>query len=221
MATLPSTPDTGLAFLGNIERLKDMLRQLNPPYVLLKYDATPADFDQITDEDIRCEYLDGVLIVHSPASPRHERIIMFVLLLLGNFVAQRRLGELFGSNVVMQLGERCLSPDLSFLKSEHVGRVREGRVHGPFDLVVEVISKSTRRHDLGAKRAAYRDGQIPEIWLIDPERRRFEADVLEGNGYSTAVLEGGRWESRVLAGLSLDVSWFWAEPLPNPLECGA
>ncbi len=218
MATLPSSTGSA-AFVGSIEQFKDMLLRLSPPYVLLKYDATPTDYDQITDEDIRCEYLDGVLVVHSPASPQHERIGMFLALLIGKFVARRGLGELFGANVVMQLGERCLCPDLSFLRSEHVARVREGRVHGPLDLVVEVISRSTRRHDLGDKRAAYRDGRIPEIWLIDPERRRFEVDVLEGVAYSTHVLETGRWLSRVLPGFSLDVGWLWAEPLPTPPEC--
>jgi len=223
MAVLPSQtgPPSTAPFQGSLEALKDALLRLNPPYVLLKYDATPEEYEQITDEDIRCEYLDGVLIVHSPASFRHENLVSFLTALLGNFVGSRRSGWVCGSNTVMQVGERRLCPDVSFLAQGHGERVHEGRVVGPFDLVIEVISSSTRRYDLGEKRAAYREARVPETWLIDPEQRRFEADVLEGDTYGTQVLTTGRWSSHVLPGFTLDVSWLWAEPPPNPLECRA
>lgn len=51
----------------------------------------------------------------------------------------------------------------------------EGRVPGrhdqrPYplpDVVVEVRSPSTWRYDIGAKKAAYERGGLPELWLVD------------------------------------------------------
>ncbi|MEO8622270.1 MAG: Uma2 family endonuclease, partial [bacterium] len=36
-------------------------------------------------------------------------------------------------------------------------------------LVVEVISDSTRRRDLGPKRELYLDAGVPEYWVVDPK----------------------------------------------------
>ena len=189
------------------------------PYVIRYYEATPDEYEEFTDEDIRCEYVDGVMIVHSPASPRHEELIIFLGTLLNSLVAPRQLGRVFGSNVIMQLGERRFCPDISFLADAHRDRLGASRITGPMDLVIEIVSKSTRDYDLGEKRAAYREGRVGEIWLADPELKQFEADVLAGDAYVTQRLTEGRWESRVLPGLSIDVTWLWSDPLPNPLEC--
>ena len=38
-------------------------------------------------------------------------------------------------------------------------------------LVIEVLSGSTRRRDLGEKRQLYMDAGVPEYWIVDPEAR--------------------------------------------------
>jgi Uma2 family endonuclease len=139
--------------------------------------------------------------------------------LLSGFVAHGNFGEVFVSNAVVQIGQRRFFPDLSYLATAHFGRMQGGRVMGPVDLAVEVLSDSTRYYDRGEKRQAYREGRVPEIWLIDPDCRQFEADCLvEMERYSTEVLSQGRWTSRVLPGFWIDVAWFWAEALPNRLN---
>ena len=87
------------------------------------------------------------------------------------------------------------------------------------DLVVQMVSTSTREYDLGEKRNAYHQGRIPEIWFIDADHKQVQVDILEGEVYSTNTFTSGRFASRILPRLSIEVDWFWAEPLPNPLEC--
>jgi Uma2 family endonuclease len=150
-------------------RLREALRSLEPPFLLRHFDATPEDYEAITDEDLKCEYIDGELIVHSPASLEHEEIVVFESTLLREFVSARGLGRVFGSNAVMQLGQRRFSPDASVLLAPNYGRIREKRVIGPVDLAVEVISASTRAYDFETKLPAYREGRVGEIWLIDAD----------------------------------------------------
>jgi Uma2 family endonuclease len=202
-----------------VQELRDEFRSLSPPYLLRKYEATEDDYEALSDEDLRCEFIDGVLIVHSPATFQHEGHVSFLLTLLNVFVAGRSLGWVRGSNTVMQLGRRRFCPDISFLASAHGDRIQAGRVMGPMDLVVEVISKSTRDYDLSEKRNAYHEGRIPEIWFFDAEQRRCYLDVLEGRRYRSRSLIRGRFTSRVLPGLSIDVKWLWSDPLPDPLKC--
>ncbi len=205
--------------MAHIRELRAGLQRLRPPYVLRTYEATAEDYEELAHEDLRCEYLDGVLIVHSPASAQHEERLIFLATLLNTVVASRRLGRMYGSSVVMQLGERRFCPDLSYLAAQHTDRLRGERVVGPMDLAIEMVSSSTRDYDLGEKRNAYHQGLIPEIWFIDADHKQVQVDVLEGEVYSTNTFTAGRFASRILPGLSIDVSWFWTEPLPNPLEC--
>ncbi|HVT59388.1 MAG TPA: Uma2 family endonuclease [Thermoanaerobaculia bacterium] len=41
---------------------------------------------------------------------------------------------------------------------------------GAPDLVVEVLSPSTRRVDEGAKRRLFERHEVPEYWILDPQR---------------------------------------------------
>ncbi len=203
----------------DIRELRSDLQRIPPPYLLRKYEATEDDFEELAEEDLRCEYLDGVLIVHSPASVEHEDHVMFLGTLLNNFVSCRGLGRVYGSNTVMQLGRRRFCADVNFLAADHAGRIRHRRVMGPVDLAVEVLSASTRDYDVTAKRTAYHDGRVPEIWLIDPELRRVDVDALTAGGYESSTFTAGRFESRILPGLTIALDWLWSNPLPNPIEC--
>lgn len=204
---------------GSIEQVREDLRRIAPPYLLRKYEATEDDYEQLADEDLRCELLDGVLIVHSPASSQHEERVMFLGWLIHTFMLRGGLGRLFGSNTVMHLGHRRFCPDVSLLLHEHADRLQGGRVIGPMDLVIELMSPSTRAYDLGEKRPAYQAGRIPEIWLFDLQRKECHVDWLEGDAYRTATLATGWFASRVLPGLRVAVDWLWADPLPKLADC--
>jgi len=199
--------------------VRELLSLLEPPFLLHFFDTTPEDYEALSDEDLKCEYLDGELIVHSSASLGHEELIAFVIAVLREFVAGRRLGRVFGSNAGMQLGERRFSPDISVLLAQNYDRIRDERVIGPMDLAVEIISRSTRAYDFGRKLAAYREGRVGEIWLIDRERRQFVVHAWTGEDYVSRVLTTGTWASLAIAGLEIRLDCLWQEPLPGVREC--
>jgi Uma2 family endonuclease len=201
------------------EQRRYLQEVLEPPYLLRRYEATPANYEELCDEDLKCEFIDGELIVHSPASVDHEDLNLFIGALLREYVSRRALGRTFGPNAVMQIGERRFCPDASVLLNANAGRIVAGRCHGPMDLVVEVISNSTRAYDHLTKLPAYREAGIGEIWLVDEERRLFEVYFGSAGVYSNQTLSKGNWPSQVLPGLGIDVEWFWTRPLPSIQDC--
>lgn len=208
-----------------VKEARDAMTCLNRPFLMRNYDALPEDFEALSDEDFRCEYVDGVLIVHSPASPQLEDRNSFVQFLLRGFASKRGLGTVYSSNTLMQIGERRFCPDVSFLASHNANRVQSDRIDGPMDLVVEILSKSTRAYDLDEKRMWNREARVPEIWLIDPDMHQLHVDWLKATGekthgdYQAELIEHGRWNSRVVSGFWIDVEWFWADPPPNDFGC--
>ena len=48
------------------------LKTIDLPYMIQVYDVTEEMFDELVDEDTKAELIDGVMIVHSPASIEHD-----------------------------------------------------------------------------------------------------------------------------------------------------
>ena len=48
--------------------------------------------------------------------------------------------------------------------------ITEKNIQGAPDLVVEILSRGTRKRDETVKRALYERGDVQEYWLVDPAR---------------------------------------------------
>ena len=82
----------------------------------------------------------------------------------------------------LHLDEDILVPDLAGWRRE---RMPEYPVAAYFtlppDWVCEVLSPSTRKLDLGPKRAVYAREGVSYLWLVDPDVQSLEAFELRGN----------------------------------------
>lgn len=58
-------------------------------------------------------------------------------------------------------------PDLLVVTAEHVHRLATPGLSGPPDVIVEILSPSTRKVDLGEKRAEYAGIGVGEYWCVD------------------------------------------------------
>lgn len=83
--------------------------------------------------------------------------------------------------------EYVTHPDHSFILSGREDILGERAVEGVPDLVVEVLSPSTRAEHApsGAIRSAYELFGIPQYWLVDPGLRTIEQYTLLGAPYQT------------------------------------
>ena len=73
----------------------------------------------LANEDLKVEFIEERIYIHSPASLSHERIFRELLILISNFVEKNHLGEVLGSRFPIQLidGKRA-EPDLIFLSKK-------------------------------------------------------------------------------------------------------
>jgi Uma2 family endonuclease len=197
------------------------LRRVDLPYTLRLHGVTEEMFDEVVDEDIKAELLDGVMIVHSPASPRHDDVAGFVRGLMRYYARRKRLGRVLGPDTLVHLATcRKFAPDIFFIRQARVRRsLSEKQFEGAPDLVVEILSPSNRDEDLNDKRPAYRKAGVREIWLIDPDSREAVIDRKRKRGYTTTQSSEGRLTSAVLPGFWLDLAWVWSEEIPDDLEC--
>ncbi len=94
------------------------------------------------------------------------------------------LGQLAVTPLDVTLDEyNVTEPDLLFIRADRLDIVTETGVHGAPDLVVEVLSPSTRARDLGVQMHLYLRFGIPEYWIIDPEMETLAIYHLNSDGY--------------------------------------
>jgi Uma2 family endonuclease len=78
-----------------------------------------------------------------------------------------------------------------------------GPVEGAPDLVIEVLSTSTARHDRTRKLQWYRSYGVRECWLVDPVHGSIEVTDFTLEGPPTCHVETEPVRSRVLPALVL------------------
>ncbi len=170
------------------------------------------------DEDTCAEWVNGEVIMHSPASDAHQDISGFLESLLRIFVEARRLGIVRSAPFQMRLARSGREPDLLFLAYEHLERRKGTYLDGPADLVIEIMSPESAARDRGEKFFEYTEAGIPEYWLIDPLREQAEFYQMDAGGRYRPVLPDaeGIYRSKVLSGFWLRIDWLWQ--LPSVLD---
>lgn len=176
--------------------------------------VSERDWWKYAPEGRVCEYWDGVVYMPSPASIEHQEDVGFWHFLLRGYAGERNVGKvILGPGVLKIAPGRNPEPDV------FVVPLRPGPHDPPALLVVETLSPSTRRHDMGRKAAGFRDAKIPEIVFVDLDRRRLIVETRVDDLYETAIREGGIWHSTAIPGFWIDIAWLWSDPMPSGLRC--
>jgi Uma2 family endonuclease len=167
-----------------------------------------ADYLALPDEP-RCELLYGRLLVMTAPTLRHQRIVgrLFSLLLA---LADRLGGEAFVSPVDVALADHSIvQPDVVYVAPARSSALTTARIEGAPDLVVEILSPSTARRDLGEKLRLYAESGVLEYWIVDPGPGTFEFLVRADEEFRVRVPDGAIYRSAAIAGLEIDLEVFW------------
>ncbi len=196
------------------------------------YETRPLPEGKITfeeflawcDEDTRAEWVDGEVVILTPAALKHQRIYKFLLFLLEVFVSKHSLGEVLSAPFLVRLPEmlrRGREPDILYVSNEKLPFLKETYMDGSPDLIVEITSPESLARDRGEKYVEYEAAGVKEYWLIDPDRQQAEFYRLgeKGRYRNISPDASGIYRSEILPGFWLQVDWLWQEPLPPVIDC--
>jgi Uma2 family endonuclease len=131
---------------------------------------TLDELHRLPDDGNKYELVRGELFVTPPPSDDHETILARISRVLEPFVAAHRLGFVYHPRAVVRAEGSEAEPDLMVRGPKPAGGRDWDDAPIPI-LVIEVLSGSTRRRDLGPKRDFYLDIGVPEYWIVDPESK--------------------------------------------------
>jgi Uma2 family endonuclease len=151
-----------------------------------------ADYAALPDDGKCYEVVKGVLYMSPSPTPGHQDVNCEILGYLRQFVKLPGLGRVFAEPTDVELSPgNIVKPDVFVILKTHLERITSARIVGAPDLVVEILSPGTMRHDLHAKFDAYVQAEVPEYWIVNPAERVVELLVLERGVYrSLGVFQG-------------------------------
>ena len=154
----------------------------------------------IWEENERIEIINGEAIMMAPPSRTHQEISGALFAQLYNFLEGKKCrvyAAPFAVRLFEQDGEApedvdtMVEPDLSVVCDRD--KLDNHGCKGAPDLVVEILSPSTRRHDRLVKLDLYQRAGVREYWIVDPENKAVQVFLQDGGG-SLKLHEDYGWE---------------------------
>ena len=163
-------------------------------------------YADITPEH-KWEFIQGEVIMHSPALNRHLQATQHFFKLLDAYVVTRKYGQVRVEKAMTCFPRNDFEPDIIFFGLAKAALIHPDTLHFPIpDLIVEVLSPSTEARDRGIKFEDYALHGVREYWIIDPVAETVELHRLQGDAYPpTERQKDGRLASDVVPGFAIPV----------------
>ena len=158
--------------------------------------ALPAEKARYTFADCliwegndRIEIINGEAIMMAPPSRTHQEISGALFAQLYNFLEGKKC-RVYAAPFAVRLFERdgeapedvdtMVEPDISVVC--YSDKLDNHGCKGAPDLVVEILSPSTRRHDRLVKLDLYQRAGVREYWIVDPENKAVQVFLQDDGG---------------------------------------
>lgn len=131
------------------------------------------------------EIIGGEKIMAPAANLDHSGIIMRLGMIIGTHLSNNKNGYVYPDDVDVHFSDGTLyRPDLVVvLKSNEKILAGRKNIYGAPDMVVEVLSHSTRKKDLTIKKDTYEAQGVREYWIIDPQAKSVTVYLLRDGKY--------------------------------------
>lgn len=171
--------------------------------------------------DVRYELYDGYPMAMSSPSLDHQTVSGELFLQIGTYLRGKKCRVFyapFDVRIFEQDGDlpqdvrTVLQPDLLVVCDPK--KLDERGVRGAPDLVVEILSDSTRRVDLLQKFDIYQRAGVREYWIVDPEAHTVTVHTLEDGKYRSPAATyraGASVPVGVLEGFQVDLRTVFPE----------
>lgn len=176
------------------------------------------------DDGNRYELIDGDVYLMSPAPSRvHQRISGNLYLQLATYLKGKTC-EVYAAPFDVRLNadagdDTVVQPDLAVFCDP--GKLDDRGAKGAPDLVVEILSPSSVRHDQLVKFNKYRAVGVREYWIVNPEARNVLVfQLAEGNYISRSYGEADTVPVSVLDDCRITLADVFPEAPPEAPGAG-
>ena len=165
------------------------------------------------------ELVRGVIVDRVTVEYPHEAVFVWLISILNSYVRHRKLGVVLGSRSAVKISDNDgRLPDILFVRADNTAIIQNRAIYGTPDLVIEIVSKNDRPHNLVPLELDYRCIGVSESVFIDPQKRRVRRLLKTESGYDETTLTTGRLDFASVPGFWIEVEWLFANGTENDNE---
>lgn len=138
------------------------------------------------DESERMEIIDGEAVMLATPSSIHQEISMELSRQFANYLEGKKC-RVYAAPFAVRLFEKdddapgsvntVVEPDLSVICDRN--KIDKHGCKGAPDLIIEILSPSSRRHDRLVKLGMYQKAGVREYWIVNPEEASVQVLTLK------------------------------------------
>ncbi|MCE2501706.1 MAG: Uma2 family endonuclease [Dehalococcoidia bacterium] len=149
----------------------------------------------------------------------HQIFAVWLLIQLAIQVDDLGIGDVFVAPVDVVIGGfKTYQPDLLFVSNMRHHIFDGHGIAGAPDVVVEILSDSTRRRDLNGKLPVYAANDVREVWIVDLEAATVSIHASYGTGLTPVRVFTAQdiLVSDMMPGVSVDLGPIFARAQATP-----
>lgn len=173
------------------------------------------------NESERIEIINGEAVMMAPPTRFHQEILTELTRQFANFLEGKRC-KVYPAPFGVRLFEKnmdapenvdvVVEPDISVVCDRD--KLDKYGCKGAPDLVIEILSPSTRRHDRLIKLNLYQRAGVREYWIVDPDSQSVQVFLPDASGFFRLHEDYGRGDIakvNVLDGCFIDLEKVFSE----------
>ena len=143
------------------------------------------------DDGKRWELIDGIAYDMAPApSQEHQTVSGELFVQFHNFLKREKTCKVFYAPFDVRLDpdgkdDTVVQPDILVVCDD--AKLDGRSCNGAPDMVIEILSPSSTRHDRVRKLEVYQRYGVQEYWIVDPVSKSVQVHILENGHYGTKV----------------------------------
>ncbi|MGI9861047.1 Uma2 family endonuclease [Moorella naiadis] len=178
---------------------------------------TYDDYRQLP-EGAPYQLIGGELVLTPAPTSYHQIISSWLEFKMMAYVTANDLGMVLYAPLDVYLEKtETYQPDIIFVSRERLHIIKQEKIDGAPDLVVEILSPTTAYYDLRKKYREYEKHGVREYWIVDPGEQTIQVFTLEAGKFklNQEVEKEGEVRSRVIDGFSVAGAAIFRDPLPK------
>ncbi|HPZ22524.1 MAG TPA: type II toxin-antitoxin system Phd/YefM family antitoxin [Bacillota bacterium] len=186
------------------------------------------EFLEINEKStLRMELINGEIHLLSSPNIGHQEILGRLYLIFNEYFNGKKC-RVFLAPFDVHLRKKgmktpdVVQPDVLVICDLEDNVTEKGRYMGTPDLVIEILSDSTRKKDMLDKLNSYMLSTVKEYWIVDPKQESIIIYSFENNEIARIKVfeRGGVAQSRIFAGLTVNVDELYSKLIYGEADRG-